>query len=101
MRDDERTMLEGLEESWFESSLEGWLTRFLPSASSGFFEFGNLNANPHVFRPPGSGSIFTTYGSGSGSFYNQTKIAMLRIRSGIRCLFDPWIRDPGSGMGKK
>jgi hypothetical protein len=45
MRDDERTMLEGLAESWFESSLEGWLTRFLPSASSGFFEFGNLNAS--------------------------------------------------------
>jgi hypothetical protein len=21
--------------------------------------------------------------------------------SGIRCIFDPWIRDPGSGMGKK
>ncbi len=21
--------------------------------------------------------------------------------SGIRCLFDPWIREPGSGMGKK
>ncbi len=21
--------------------------------------------------------------------------------SGIRCLFDPWIRDPGSGMGRK
>jgi hypothetical protein len=20
---------------------------------------------------------------------------------GIRCLFDPWIQDPGSGMGKK
>jgi hypothetical protein len=21
--------------------------------------------------------------------------------SGVRCLFDPWCRDPGSGMGKK
>jgi hypothetical protein len=29
---------------------------------------------PYVFRPPGSGSISTRYGSGSESFYNQAKI---------------------------
>jgi hypothetical protein len=25
---------------------------------------------------------------------------VLQIRIGFRCLFDPWIRDPGSGIGK-
>ncbi len=32
--------------------------------------------DPHVFRPPGSGSgsIIQRYGSGSGSFYYQAKI---------------------------
>jgi hypothetical protein len=28
-----------------------------------------------------------------------TKIQCCGSGSGIRCLFDPWIRDPGSGMG--
>ncbi len=27
-------------------------------------------ADPHVFGPPGSGSMSQTYGSGSGSFYH-------------------------------
>ncbi len=39
--------------------------------------FGSvLRINPYVFRPPGSGSISTIYGSGSGSgsFYHQAKI---------------------------
>jgi hypothetical protein len=27
--------------------------------------------------------------------------AILGQGSGIQCLFDPWIRDPGSGMGRK
>jgi hypothetical protein len=33
-------------------------------------------ADPDVFGPPGSGSGFISkrYGSGSGSFYNQSKI---------------------------
>jgi hypothetical protein len=30
--------------------------------------------DPHVFGPPDSGSISQRYGSGSGSFYDQTKI---------------------------
>ena len=30
--------------------------------------------DPYVFWPPGSGSISTRYGSGSGSFYHQAKI---------------------------
>ncbi len=30
--------------------------------------------DPHVFGPPGSGSISQGYGFGSGSFYQQTKI---------------------------
>jgi hypothetical protein len=30
--------------------------------------------DPHVFGPPGSGSISQRYGSGYGSFYHQTKI---------------------------
>jgi hypothetical protein len=30
--------------------------------------------DPYVFGPPGSGSISTRYGSGSGSFYSQAKI---------------------------
>ncbi len=30
--------------------------------------------DPHVFGPPGSGSISQRYGSGSGSFYQQAKI---------------------------
>ncbi len=29
--------------------------------------------DPHVFGPPGSGSISQRYGSGSGSFYHQAK----------------------------
>ncbi len=29
---------------------------------------------PHVFGPPGSGSISQRYGSGSGSFYHHAKI---------------------------
>jgi hypothetical protein len=29
--------------------------------------------DPYVFGPPGSRSISTRYGSGSGSFYNQAK----------------------------
>jgi hypothetical protein len=33
-------------------------------------------SDPYVFRPPGSGSGFISqrYGSGSGSFYHQSKI---------------------------
>ncbi len=30
--------------------------------------------DPHVFRPPGSGSGCQRYGSGSGSFYHHAKI---------------------------
>ncbi len=30
--------------------------------------------DPHIFGAPGSGSISTRYGSGSGPFYHQTKI---------------------------
>jgi hypothetical protein len=30
--------------------------------------------DPHVFGPPGSGSISQRYGSRSGSFYHQAKI---------------------------
>jgi hypothetical protein len=30
--------------------------------------------DPHVFGPPGSGSISQRYGSGSGSFYHQANI---------------------------
>jgi hypothetical protein len=30
--------------------------------------------NPHVFGPPGSGSISQRYGSGSGSFYHHANI---------------------------
>jgi hypothetical protein len=30
--------------------------------------------DPHVFGPPGSGSISQRYRSGSGFFYNQAKI---------------------------
>ncbi len=30
--------------------------------------------DPHVFGPPGSGSIIQRYGSGSGSFSNYAKI---------------------------
>ncbi len=32
------------------------------------------STDPHVFGPPGSGSISQRYGSGSGSFYHQAKI---------------------------
>jgi hypothetical protein len=31
-------------------------------------------SDPHVFGPPGSGSISQRYGSGSGSFYHHAKI---------------------------
>jgi hypothetical protein len=34
----------------------------------------DLDPDPHVFGPPGSGSISKMYGSGSGSFYNHAKI---------------------------
>ena len=35
----------------------------------------NLDSpDPHVFGPPGSGSISQRYGPGSGSFYHQAKI---------------------------
>ncbi len=30
--------------------------------------------DPHVFKPPGSGSTSQRYGSGSGSFYHHAKI---------------------------
>jgi hypothetical protein len=30
--------------------------------------------DPYFYGPPGSGSISHLYGSGSGSFYHQTKI---------------------------
>jgi hypothetical protein len=35
------------------------------------------NPDPHIFEPPGSGSISQRYGSGfgSGSFYHHEKIA--------------------------
>jgi hypothetical protein len=31
--------------------------------------------DPYVFGPPGAGSVSQSYGSGSGSFYHQAKIA--------------------------
>ncbi len=31
-------------------------------------------SDPYVFGPPGSGSISQRYGSGSGSFYHQSKM---------------------------
>ncbi len=37
--------------------------------------------DPHVFGPPGSGSISQRYGSGSGSFYDQAKIVRKNIDS--------------------
>jgi hypothetical protein len=35
--------------------------------------------DPHVFGPPGSGSIWQRYGSGSGSFYHQAKIVRITL----------------------
>jgi hypothetical protein len=32
---------------------------------------------------------------------SMTKLQYSRYGSGIRCLFDPWIWDPESGLGKK
>jgi hypothetical protein len=40
-------------------------------------------ADPDVFGPHGSGSISTRYGSGSGSFYNQTKIVRKTLISTV------------------
>jgi hypothetical protein len=55
----------------------------LPSSSQ-IIPYGTLScwrldsvADPYVFGPPGSGSIRTRYGSGSGSFYHQAKIVLL------------------------
>jgi hypothetical protein len=37
----------------------------------GFFSVAD--PDPYVFGPPGSGSVSQMYGSGSGSFYHQSK----------------------------
>ncbi len=44
--------------------------------------------DPYVYRPPGSGSISTWYGSGfgSGSFYHQAKIGRKTFLATILCL---------------
>ena len=39
--------------------------------------------DPHVFGPPGSGSINQRYGSGSGSFYHHAKIVRKTLISTI------------------
>ncbi len=44
-------------------------------------------ADPDVFGPPGSGSIRTRYGSGSGSFHHQTKIVRKTLISTVWWLF--------------
>jgi hypothetical protein len=67
-----------------------------PTGTSRFFDVGNSVADPdppdpHVFGPPGSGSISQRYGSGSGSgsFYHQAKkIKKTLIPTALRLLFD-------------
>jgi hypothetical protein len=45
--------------------------------------------DPHVFGPPGSGSISQRYGSESGSFYHQAKIVRkTMILTALCLLFD-------------
>jgi hypothetical protein len=53
-------------------------------------EEGNVQVpDPYVCGPPGSGSISTMYGSGSGSFYNQAKIIRKTlIPTVLRLLYD-------------
>ncbi len=43
--------------------------------------------DPHVFRPPGSGSTSQRYGSGSGSFYNHAKIVRKPLIPSVLWLF--------------
>ncbi len=80
--------------------------------------FNNISANnPQISKIKGIATIPTVYRRYETQFsflclkYNRrwARVLSFRIKyaqccvtgSGIRCLFDPWIREPGSGMGKK
>jgi hypothetical protein len=52
----------------------------------------------HLADPRGDQS---RHGAPPRQGLNQLSCCSVPAGSGIRCLFDPWLRDPGSGMGKK
>ncbi len=64
--------------------------------------------DPNVFGPPGSGSNIQRYGSGSGSFYNQTKIVRktliptaLWLLSDFFFIFENDVNVPSKSLRKK
>jgi hypothetical protein len=58
-----------------------------------------MSTTPLLFSSPGSRSSLDLFAGRGSSSALYKFIEKIKKKSEIRRLFDPWIRDPGSGIG--